>query len=69
MFRILICLALLLFAQTELSLVGNKAPDFEANAIFNQEFIKVAYIEQMSRISVALVIAFAISKLEWVIKL
>lgn len=63
------CLALLLFAQIELPLVGNKAPDFEAEAVFDQEFIKVAYKEQMSRISVALMIVFAISKLDWVVKL
>jgi peroxiredoxin (alkyl hydroperoxide reductase subunit C) len=29
--------------QGELPLVGNKAPDFEAEAVFDQEFIKVLY--------------------------
>jgi peroxiredoxin (alkyl hydroperoxide reductase subunit C) len=27
--------------QDDLPLVGNKAPDFEAEAVFDQEFIKV----------------------------
>jgi len=27
--------------QSELPLVGNTAPDFEAEAVFDQEFIKV----------------------------
>ena len=30
-----------LFLQSELPLVGNVAPDFEAEAVFDQEFIKV----------------------------
>ena len=29
--------------QGELPLVGNVAPDFEAEAVFDQEFIKVDY--------------------------
>lgn len=29
--------------QGELPLVGNTAPDFEAEAVFDQEFIKVVY--------------------------
>lgn len=32
-----------LFAQSELPLVGNVAPDFEAEAVYDQEFIKVVY--------------------------
>lgn len=31
------------FAQSELPLVGNVAPDFEAEAVYDQEFIKVVY--------------------------
>lgn len=42
-FNSYICLTLFLFAQTDLPLVGNIAPDFEAEAVFDQEFIKVAY--------------------------
>lgn len=34
-------IVLLLNLQSELPLVGNKAPDFEAEAVFDQEFIKV----------------------------
>lgn len=30
--------------QSELPLVGNTAPDFEAEAVFDQEFIKVIFI-------------------------
>jgi peroxiredoxin (alkyl hydroperoxide reductase subunit C) len=35
----------MLFVQSELPLVGNVAPDFEAEAVFDQEFIKVIYKE------------------------
>lgn len=31
--------------QSELPLVGNPAPDFEAEAVFDQEFIKVSYVD------------------------
>lgn len=31
--------------QSELPLVGNVAPDFEAEAVFDQEFIKVDYFD------------------------
>lgn len=30
-----------MFVQSELPLVGNVAPDFEAEAVFDQEFINV----------------------------
>lgn len=29
------------YVQSEFPLVGNEAPDFEAEAVFDQEFIKV----------------------------
>lgn len=31
------------FLQSDAPLVGNKAPDFEAEAVFDQEFINVIY--------------------------
>lgn len=34
-------LSLLSHTQSQLPLVGNPAPDFEAEAVFDQEFIKV----------------------------
>lgn len=37
----IVCIVLLLILQSELPLVGNVAPDFEAEAVFDQEFIKV----------------------------
>ncbi|XP_059278568.1 2-Cys peroxiredoxin BAS1, chloroplastic [Lycium ferocissimum] len=36
-------------ASSELPLVGNKAPDFEAEAVFDQEFIKVKLSEYIGK--------------------
>lgn len=41
----------LFFLQSELPLVGNLAPDFEAEAVFDQEFIKVHYLDEYAEVS------------------
>ena len=39
-------LTFMFFLQGELPLVGNQAPDFEAEAVFDQEFITVTHHER-----------------------
>ncbi|XWS56054.1 hypothetical protein CRYUN_Cryun09bG0053800 [Craigia yunnanensis] len=44
---------ILLYDYSELPLVGNTAPDFEAEAVFDQEFIKIFYVDVCSEVKLS----------------